>query len=223
MFLNLKSINLILIACVILIFIIYYQFILNSNYLAVKNLNQLIEEYDKAANYTELLALLKSSNIKSIQVYTNYYGWAWKHVGFGHKAFQDCPKEKRCYSFKLPGSMGQQALEKSDGVLVHLPNLVQLPSKTYYKRRSDQLWLFYTHESPRFSYCLRNYKLTDLDDWFNLTCTVRTEHWLYPYDLNRLDAYQVFYDEFNKKYFTAIFFYKICILMLDTFISDVIL
>lgn len=180
----------------------YYQKYINKNDSKIKNLDDLLSQLEHNQSHAQFLATIKASKLKSIQLLTSYYGWGdWYHFGgLGQKPFENCTKERRCYAFRLPNNMGQKALEQSDGVLVHIPNLNQLPSRKTYKRRHDQLWMFYTHESPRFSYCLRSYgQISYLDDWFNLTCTIKTDHWYFPYDLDQLHTYQVYFDEFNRQ------------------------
>ena len=40
--------------------------------------------------------------------------------------------------------------------------------------------------------------MKDLDDWFNLTCTIKSDYWLYPYNMSRLDEYQILFDEYKN-------------------------
>jgi hypothetical protein len=59
--------------------------------------------------------------------------------------------------------------------MVHSPNLWYMPSRKDYKRHRKQLWLFYTMESPRLSFCSMHYDLRELDDWFNITVTYKSD------------------------------------------------
>lgn len=194
----------------IFIFILLFiTFIYSYIFLIIHNQNEFLptflsmkifEIYAKRNEYSLLLAELNAANIKSVQLYTNYYDYPtwpkWWKMGLGNKPFEDCPVYK-CFAFKLPDEMGQIALEQSDGIMVHLPNLIRLPPRDIYKRRHDQLWMFFTNESPRNSYCFRNYTIEDLDDWFNLTSTMKYDHWLYPYDLKRLHDYDIMHEKFK--------------------------
>ena len=59
--------------------------------------------------------------------------------------------------------------------LVHFPTLSN-PAESYRRKYSSQLWLIHTEESPRNSYrSVRMKNITDLDDWFNLTATLKPE------------------------------------------------
>ena len=69
----------------------------------------------------------------------------------------------------------------ADGIIVSLVDFVRFPSlsdgnNTYRKKYQSQLWLMHIEESPRNSYrAVRMNNITDLDDWFNLTATLRPE------------------------------------------------
>ena len=59
--------------------------------------------------------------------------------------------------------------------LVHLPTLSN-PTESYRRKYPSQLWVMHTEESPRNSYrSVRMKSITDLDDWFNLTATLKPE------------------------------------------------
>lgn len=155
------------------------------------NMNQ--EKYDL------FLDKLRISGVKSIQLYTTFYGRSWNETVLGHKAFEHCYNEKRCFIFQLPDPNQQIALEKSDGVFVHVPSLSKLPSRKEYKRRTDQLWMFFTGESPIYTYKSNKYVINDLDDWFNLTYTIKWNHLLADlYDLKQLYRYQEVIDAFKE-------------------------
>jgi len=69
----------------------------------------------------------------------------------------------------------------ADGIAVSLVDLVHFPilSKgegSYRQKYQSQLWLVHTEESPRKSYfSVEINNITDLDDWFNLTATLKPE------------------------------------------------
>ena len=136
---------------------------------------------DKFNNYDVLIKKIKEKNLKSIQLLTGrfaFYNWELGEVGInnlGEEPFRDCP-EKRCYAFK---TYSQTPVEKSDGIMVHGPNLWFMPSRSSYKRNRKQLWLFYTMEPQGLTFCSSHYKLTDLDDWFNLTATFKLDSDIY--------------------------------------------
>ncbi|CAF1426451.1 unnamed protein product [Adineta ricciae] len=59
--------------------------------------------------------------------------------------------------------------------LVHLPTLPNT-NESYRKKYQSQFWLLHTEESPRKSYeTVQLNDITDLDDWFNLTATLKPE------------------------------------------------
>jgi hypothetical protein len=113
-------------------------------------------------------------NYKSIELYTEVFDYKnWDQPGLGIIPFEKCP-EKRCFAFKST-IIRQKAHEESDGVLVHGPNLWYLPNRKTYRRNPKQLWLYYALESPRGSQCSMHYKQEELDDWFNITSTYKTD------------------------------------------------
>ncbi|CAF0942985.1 unnamed protein product [Didymodactylos carnosus] len=67
-------------------------------------------------------------------------------------------------------------------VIVSMPDLKRLPERDYRTHRKEQLWLFYTEESPHntYKYYVKNnpkqlFNTTIFDDWFNLTSTLKPE------------------------------------------------
>lgn len=48
-----------------------------------------------------------------------------------------------------------------------------MPSNSNYKRNPKQIWLFYTMEPQRYTYCSHYYSINELDNWFNLTATFK--------------------------------------------------
>jgi len=130
--------------------------------------------YEYLTNYDELIDKLQKNNLKSIQILTyrfDYYYWKLGH-GWGQEPFNNCP-EKRCYAFKP--IYFQKPCEKVDGIMVHGFNLFSMPSRTKYKRNKRQLWLFYNLESQGRTHCSLHYDLSQLDDWFNITATFKTD------------------------------------------------
>lgn len=135
--------------------------------------------------------------LKSVQVLTQFYDWQfWKDDFLGRKPFENC-SQKACFAFRYHSSR-QEAFEESDGVIVHAPNLLYLPSRSDYKRNPRQLWSLFTIESQRYSFCLLHFKLNDLDDWFNLTKTVKDRFAYMTYDLKQLHRYDTYLNSFNK-------------------------
>jgi hypothetical protein len=69
----------------------------------------------------------------------------------------------------------------ADSVIVSLVDFVNFPTlanekNLYRKKYQSQLWLLHTEESPRNSYRTVKIKnITELDDWFNLTATLKPE------------------------------------------------
>ena len=69
----------------------------------------------------------------------------------------------------------------ADGVIVTSFDLVRLPSlldqnNSYRNKYQSQLWLFHSEESPRNSYrAVQMKNISELDDWFNLTATLKPE------------------------------------------------
>lgn len=121
------------------------------------------------------LACIRAQNLKSVQILTEYYPFAsGRYDELGRAPFEYCQKETRCYAFRYTNTY-QTPLEDSDGVILHMPDLVNLPPREIYRRNAKQLWFMYTMEAQRFSYCFFNNTLNDLDDWFNLTQTTKTQ------------------------------------------------
>lgn len=58
-------------------------------------------------------------------------------------------------------------------MIVHVPDLHYMSFRYSYKRNPKQLWLFYTLEPQRYSYCSHYYSISEMDDWFNLTATFK--------------------------------------------------
>ncbi len=105
---------------------------------------ELIYEYNEV-NEENIVEWIHIKNLKAVQVYNERFtfdNWGLKELG--EYPFHRC-KEKRCFAFK-PFKYTQRALENSDGVMVHVPNLFYLNRKNY-ERNPKQLWLFYTMES----------------------------------------------------------------------------
>jgi hypothetical protein len=153
---------------------------------------ELIYEYNTIDEH-DIIEMIHRKNLKAVQIYNERFTFDnWGLREFGEYPFHRC-KEKRCFAFK-PFKYTQRALENSDGVMVHVPNLFYL-NRNSYKRNPKQLWLFYTMESQvllnynsviakkfneifylkRRSFCSLHYKLTDLDNWFNLTATFKSD------------------------------------------------
>lgn len=130
--------------------------------------------YDKYFNYDGLIGEIRRKNLKSVQLLTGRFNFInWELPELGEVPFQHCP-EKRCYAFRsLP--LIHIPNEMSDGVMVHGPNLWYMPSRTSYRRNPKQLWLFYSMEPQRLTFCSNHYKLTDLDDWFNITVSFKRD------------------------------------------------
>ncbi len=125
--------------------------------------------------YTEDIVFeIHKRNLKAVQILNERFTFKnWALSGLGEEPFRNC-KEKRCYAFKAHKYL-QKPLERSDGIMVHIPNLYYLYYLRNYKRRREQLWLFYTLESQRRSYCSLFYNIDDLDDLFNLTVTFKQD------------------------------------------------
>jgi hypothetical protein len=142
------------------------------------------------------LECIRAQNLKPVQLLTELFKSSVKWGGkIGRDVFKDCP-ESRCFAFRYRLN-SQVALESSDGVVVHAPNLYRIPSRETYHRRSRQLWFFYTLESQRMSLCLRNFKITDLDDLFNMTRTVKSEYAYFSNDIKQLERYEIYQNAFK--------------------------
>jgi hypothetical protein len=69
----------------------------------------------------------------------------------------------------------------ADGVIVSLHDFVRFPTlpntnDAYRKKYQSQLWLFHTEEPPTKTYGASEINsVTELDDWFNLTATLKPE------------------------------------------------
>jgi len=127
-----------------------------------------------AIDEDEIIDTIHKNNLKAIQLLTGRFSsndWSSSHPRLGEQPFQHCP-EKRCYAFK-PFYFRQKPIEKSDAIVVHVPNLLFMTSKKSYKRNPHQLWLFWTMESQRRSFCSSHYRIEDMDDWFNITSTFK--------------------------------------------------
>lgn len=176
--------------------IIYFIFLLITLQIINLILNYL-------TNYDSLINNLKRNKYKSVQLLTgrfHFVNWKLEHE-LGDVPFKHCA-EKRCYAYR---SLFQHASEKADGVMVHAPNLWYMPSRTEYKRNRKQLWLFYTLESQGRTHCSSHYDLKDLDDWFNITATFKSDSDLIAdYKEFRtwkdIESNKKYIDEFNKLY-----------------------
>jgi hypothetical protein len=147
------------------IFIIFIYFLISITFYNI------IFEY--LTNYNYLLKKIKSKNLKSIQLLTgrfHFVNWKLEH-DLGEVPFEKCA-EKRCFAFR---SILQSPSAKADGIMVHGPNLWYMPSRTRYKRDPKQLWLYYTLESQGRTHCSSHYESTELDDWFNITATFKSD------------------------------------------------
>lgn len=131
----------------------------------------------------DIIGSIHKNNLKAVQLLTGRFSandWNTLIPQLGEFPFRNCP-EKRCYAFK-PFYFRQKPLESSDAVLVHVPNLLYMPSKSSYTRNRHQLWIFMTMESQRRSLCSTYYSVEDMDDWFNITSTFkRSSTHLYDY------------------------------------------
>lgn len=69
----------------------------------------------------------------------------------------------------------------ANGVVVSIVDFVRFPTvedkkQLYRTKHPSQLWVFHSEESPRNSYRTVQMKnITELDDWFNLTATLKPE------------------------------------------------
>lgn len=129
---------------------------------------------------------IKERGLKSIQFLTDYChtGDTWGFDGLGKNPFKGC-QENRCFAFRYR-DYSLVPSEKSDAVLVHVPDLLYIPSRTVYNRNRRQLWSFFTMESQQRSFCMNN-RIDELDDWFNLTMTIKNDFSYFMYDLKQLD------------------------------------
>ncbi|UJR12685.1 hypothetical protein I4U23_016859 [Adineta vaga] len=82
---------------------------------------------------------------------------------------------------QICGLLDPEEYPYADGIFVSLVDLVRLPKlsngkESYRKKYQSQLWLLHTEESPKKSYeTVQITNITDLDDWFNLTATLKPE------------------------------------------------
>lgn len=121
-----------------------------------------------------LIDRLHEQNLKAVQLLTEIFDTQnWAIGELGQAPFKNC-QEKRCYVFK-PFKYSQAPLERSDAVLVHAPDLFNLPSRQVYKRNPKQIWLYYSMESQTRTACSSHYSYKDLDGWFNLTATFKQD------------------------------------------------
>jgi hypothetical protein len=131
---------------------------------------------------------------------TQYYGrddWSLKELG--QKPFEHCA-ETRCYAFRY--MVEEKPLNRADGVIVHIPDLRYSPkSIPEFKRRREQLWSFFVQKSAKYAYSWSNYTIQDLNDWFNLTWTVKSENAEYKYDLKRLHMFADFVNAFRYLFY----------------------
>jgi hypothetical protein len=135
-------------------------------------LNVLKYIYDKFLTCNDLIDDIHARNLKSVQLLTGRFQLKnWEFNELAENPFKNCP-EKRCYAFRSH-SLFQIANEKSDGVMVHGRDLWCMPSRNFYKRKPSQLWLFYSMESQRLTFCSSHFDPADLDDWFNITATFK--------------------------------------------------
>jgi alpha-1,3-fucosyltransferase len=117
----------------------------------------------------------KEKNIKVIQLLTERFSDSknWSLSELGSAPFQNCP-EKRCHIIK-PYNLLQKPREDADGIMVHGPDLKYIHWSKNYKRSQRQIWLFHSMEPYHWSFCSHHFKLTDLDNWFNLTATYKLD------------------------------------------------
>lgn len=155
-------------------------------------------------NESDIVAKIHKKNLKAVQLLTDKFTYRnWGVSEMGEKPFATCA-EKRCYAFK-PFKIRQRPLEQSDGIMVHVPNLLYMPSRHSYKRNKRQLWLFNTMEPQTLTYCSFYYDIYDLDDWFNLTTTFKPQSTLvtdYKHLFNNwydIHEYSHYMDSFNAK------------------------
>lgn len=123
--------------------------------------------------YDEIIRNIHEQKLKAVQLITpRFENPNWSFMNLGKYPFENCP-ESRCYAFRSK-SYFHSPQEKSDGIIVHSKELFYMPSKMY-SRSPKQLWLFYTLEPQQLSFCSNYYRLSDFDDWFNLTATFKTD------------------------------------------------
>ena len=158
--------------------------------------------YDQYLNFNNIIHELRKKNLKSVHLLTGRFDfWNWQIKTLGEDPFKNCP-ETRCYAFESIPFI-HIPYEQADGVMVHGPNLWYMPNRKSFKRNPKQLWLLYTMESQGLTWCSSHFKLTDLDDWFNITATFKQDSSL-PLDYKQFRTWNdVLYDldyarEFSK-------------------------
>jgi hypothetical protein len=110
--------------------------------------------------------------LKAVQLWTPKFGSkTWEFAELGEKPFESCP-EKRCFAFRSSKTLPNEA---SHAVMVHASDLSIMPDRSVYKRNPRQIWSFVTIESQAHSFRSNRFNLTDLDDWFNLTMTFKSD------------------------------------------------
>lgn len=135
------------------------------------------------------LECIRRLNLKPIQVLTRLFrSETWEYASLGRTPFEQCQGSSRCYAFKYTRGF-QVPLENSDAILVHSHDLVFMTNRSRYRRSHRQIWSFFTHEPQRLSFCrYKGANITDFDDWFNLTHTIKSRTSYFAFDLNRLDS-----------------------------------
>lgn len=104
---------------------------------------------------------IHSKNLKAIQLLTQrFYFPNWGLEKLGTHPFSNCA-ENRCYAFQ-PHFWRNKPFEQSDGIMVHVPDLHFMPNRDSYKRDPKQLWLFYSLEPQRYSFCSHYFKVENL-------------------------------------------------------------
>ena len=116
--------------------------------------------------------LRKNLTLKRISLayYTTLYR---KRVDSHEKIFNDNLKQ-------ICDIMDPENYQLADSVLVNLVDFVRFPilsnGMSYRSLHQSQLWIVNSEESPRNSYKTVDMKhITELDDWFNLTSTIKPE------------------------------------------------
>jgi hypothetical protein len=105
---------------------------------------EIFYDYSFTEQEQDIVERIHKQNLKAVQLLNERFTFVnWGLRDLGEYPFSRC-KEKRCYAFK-PYKFIQRAYEKSDGVMVHAPNLFYLNKN--FVRNKKQLWLFYTMES----------------------------------------------------------------------------
>jgi hypothetical protein len=174
-------------------------------FLSIFALSFYVSDLNTKRKADNLIDKIHSSNLKAVQLLTERFRYVNWDVGeLGQAPFKDCT-EKRCYAFK-PYSHRHKPLEGSDAVMVHSWNLFYMPSKLDYKRRKEQIWAYYSMESPHMSFCSFHYAIDELDDWFNMTITYKpsstfvTDYRPYEFEnwahIHQSSAYMAAFSEF---------------------------